>query len=617
MADSSTAMKRTHDEAEGENGEEGDLFVGPMPVEQKQKKKRILEFEHVYIQSLPSAERYKRSYMHRDVVSHVTVTCTNFFITASCDGHIKFWKKKDEDLEFVKHFRAHIGTIQGVSCSTDGMLYCSVASDKAVKVFDVINFDMINMMKLDFSPHHCEWVYRKGNAISTLAVSGENDGMIRIYDGRGTSTPLEVLNLHTKPVTCIKYNPVYGVALSSDKAGMIEYWNGQESGYKFPKNINFEYKTDTDLFDFVMAKSYPTSIAFSSDGKQFVTMATDRKVRVFKFLTGKKSRVFDEKLQIFSEMQQEKQVLPNMEFGKRMATEREIEKSDALHNSNAVFDDSGYFVLYATMIGIKVVNIHTNRCVKILGKNENVRFLNVALFQERSLENRAAITLEMAASSKLNGDKPVVDPTLVCCGYKKNRFYMFSRREPDEESTDRDVFNEKPSREEIIAATQDTETKTLSEYVVMHTTMGDIQLKLFPVECPKTVENFVTHAKNGYYNGHIFHRVIKQFMIQTGDPLGDGTGGESIWGGEFEDEFHHTLRHDRPYTLSMANAGPNTNGSQFFITVLPTPWLDNKHTVFGKVVKGMDVAQKISLVKVNPRNDKPYEDVKIINITCK
>ncbi|CAH3156820.1 unnamed protein product, partial [Pocillopora meandrina] len=140
---------------------------------------------------------------------------------------------------------------------------------------------------------------------------------------------------------------------------------------------------------------------------------------------------------------------------------------------------------------------------------------------------------------------------------------------------------------------------------------------IFTSRCPKTVENFSTHSENGYYNTHIFHRVIHQFMIQTGDPEGDGTGGESIWGGEFEDEFHRNLRHDRPFTVSMANAGPNTNGSQFFITVVPTPWLDNKHTVFGRVVKGMDVVQEISKVKTNPKDDKPYDDIKIINVSLK
>ncbi|KAL3903168.1 MAG: hypothetical protein SGPRY_011787 [Prymnesium sp.] len=158
----------------------------------------------------------------------------------------------------------------------------------------------------------------------------------------------------------------------------------------------------------------------------------------------------------------------------------------------------------------------------------------------------------------------------------------------------------------------------------LNTSYGEIRIKLFPDECPRTVENFTTHAANGYYDGVIFHRVIKGFMIQvaaalqalrTGDPLGDGTGGTSIWGHEFEDEFHRSLRHDRPFTVSMANAGPGTNGSQFFITTAPTTWLDNKHTVFGRVVHGMDVVQGIEKVKVT-KADKPIMEIKIISIMC-
>lgn len=114
-----------------------------------------------------------------------------------------------------------------------------------------------------------------------------------------------------------------------------------------------------------------------------------------------------------------------------------------------------------------------------------------------------------------------------------------------------------------------------------------------------------------------FNRVIKGFMIQTGDPTGNGTGGESIWGGDFEDEIRPHLKHDRPYTVSMANAGPNTNGSQFFVTLTPTPWLDNKHTVFGRVTKGMEVIQNISNVKTNPKTDKPYDEIRIISISVK
>lgn len=179
---------------------------------------------------------------------------------------------------------------------------------------------------------------------------------------------------------------------------------------------------------------------------------------------------------------------------------------------------------------------------------------------------------------------------------------------------------------------------------VMHTSMGDIKIKLFPNEAPKTVENFTTHAKNGYYNGLIFHRVIKDFMIQGGDPRGTGTGGESIWGRSFEDEFSPEL-HNLRGALSMANSGPNTNGSQFFIVQASeapanmieqmrgmtreqgfpseitdayenmggTPWLDFRHSVFGQVMEGMDVVDAIAGTAVGA-NDKPLEDVKINSI---
>ena len=177
----------------------------------------------------------------------------------------------------------------------------------------------------------------------------------------------------------------------------------------------------------------------------------------------------------------------------------------------------------------------------------------------------------------------------------------------------------------------------------MKTTLGDIKILLFPDAAPKAVENFVTHAKNGYYNGIIFHRVIPDFMIQGGDPTGTGRGGESIWGKSFEDEFsvdYHNIRG----ALSMANAGPGTNGSQFFIVQAKevsedmisqleqladrgfptecvedykalggTPWLDYRHTVFGQVVDGMDTVDKIAEVETVP-GDKPATDVSIIGI---
>ena len=143
---------------------------------------------------------------------------------------------------------------------------------------------------------------------------------------------------------------------------------------------------------------------------------------------------------------------------------------------------------------------------------------------------------------------------------------------------------------------------------VMKTNMGTVEIELLKKQTPKTVENFSGLAKKGYYNGVIFHRVIPNFMIQGGDPTGTGRGGESLWGKKFNDEFVPALKHSEPGMLSMANAGPNTNGSQFFITVIPTPWLDGKHTIFGKVINGMDVVYAISKVQTGAM-DKPVKDV--------
>ncbi|XP_054764435.1 peptidylprolyl isomerase domain and WD repeat-containing protein 1-like isoform X1 [Lytechinus pictus] len=605
-----------------EEEDEDDEWIGPMPAEAiKPKKKKVLEFENVYLDNMPSAELYEKSLMHRDTITHVAATKTEFIITASCDGHVKFWKKQEGDIEFVKHFRAHLGKIQDISVSSDGAYLSTISDDKSAKIFDVTNFDMINMMKLTFVPGRCQWIYRAGDAIPALAISDRESGKIYVYDGKGTSEPLHTLdNKHSAPVILIKYNPVFEVALSVDKQGILEYWKGPKKDYCFPSCVSFEYKTDTDLYEFVKCKTVPTSVNFSPDGKLVATIAKDRKIRIFRFLTGKLTKVLDESLKTFTELQQMRQQLPDMEFGRRMAVERDLQKSDAFSLANIIFDESGYFVLYATMLGIKILNLHTNRISRIIGKQENVRFLHLSMYQGKPKQTKGALTLEMTASDNPSLMGSEADPTLVCSAFKKNRFYLFTRREPDDAKSneaERDVFNEKPSKEEQMAATQGGSAQRLSSTAILHTTMGDVHVKLFTEECPKTIENFCVHSRNGYYNGHIFHRVIKQFMIQTGDPQGNGTGGESIWGGEFEDEFHPKLRHDRPYTLSMANAGRNTNGSQFFITVVPCPWLDQKHTVFGRVIKGMECVQKISEVKVHPKTDKPLDDIRIVSISVK
>ncbi|MEY3001491.1 MAG: hypothetical protein RL648_1705 [Verrucomicrobiota bacterium] len=148
-------------------------------------------------------------------------------------------------------------------------------------------------------------------------------------------------------------------------------------------------------------------------------------------------------------------------------------------------------------------------------------------------------------------------------------------------------------------------------HVLLKTNAGDIKVRLFAEHAPKAVESFTGLVGKGYYNGIIFHRVIPEFMIQGGDPTGTGRGGQSLWGRPFEDECTPQLRFDRKGLLAMANAGPNTNGSQFFITTAATPWLDGRHTIFGEVVEGYETVQSIEGTATRA-DDRPLQDQTIL-----
>ena len=148
----------------------------------------------------------------------------------------------------------------------------------------------------------------------------------------------------------------------------------------------------------------------------------------------------------------------------------------------------------------------------------------------------------------------------------------------------------------------------------IETSMGAIKIELFLKEAPNTVKNFIGLALQGYYNNLIFHRSIKDFMIQTGDSTGTGEGGRSIYGGEFADEFSYSLRFDEAGKVAMANRGPDTNRSQFFITTAAAPWLDRKHTIFGKVIDGMDVVYQINRIKTD-QMDKPVQKIIMLKVT--
>ncbi|QIX00235.1 hypothetical protein AMS68_005752 [Peltaster fructicola] len=621
--------KRKHGEVEGsidsananEPDSDSDDDLGPaLPSADAPKKKRKrLPYEKEYVGALPSASRYSKSLMHKDQLAFCTITPhTDFLITSSIDGYIKFWKKTTGGVEFVKEYKAHEGEINSVSVSADGRSFASAGVDGTVKIFDVVTFDLLAMLKPEMSPRCVCFVHKSGSSFPVVAVSNDRDGAVALFDARGEeSSPLHVLQgVHRKPVTAMVYNNVYDCVVSADDNGMVEYWRPSGT-YEKPDNV-FEVKSSTSLFDFKKSKSVPSSITLSPNGAQFATLSfPDHKIRLFDFQSGKLLRTYDESIATVTEMQQAgtlaKEPLDAAEFGRRIASERELENTAARNRANVVFDESGHFILYGSILGVKVVNTVTNRLVKLFGREESFRPLNIAIYQGQP-DKKGVTTVEMVAS-----DNPLLqaaesrDSMLACTGAGKVRFYMFTN-DDDISKSDRDIHNEKPRN--LLAnrqAAEQANNERLGTSATIHTNLGDIHIKLFPQYAPKAVENFTAHAKSGYYNNIIFHRVIRKFMVQTGDPLGDGTGGESIWGKEFADEFVPELKHDKPYTVSMANAGPNTNASQFFITTEKTPWLDGKHTIFGRCVRGAEVVHTIENAKV--WKEKPVEDIKIVDIS--
>ena len=594
---------------------------------------------------MPKADRYSKSLMHKtDVCFTVFTPNTNFLITASVDGVVKFWKKVAETVEFVKEFKAHEGAVRSISVSYDGKLLATAGPDKLVKLFDVENFDMYGMLQLTFTPKCLCWVYGRGSPFPLLAVSDDESSHVSTYDGRGTThEPIDtVLTIHNSPVHCIVYNSKYGCAVSADGSGQVEYWKPKPD-FKRPDTV-WKSKSKTDFFDYKRVKSVPATMSISPDGEKLAMYSLpNREVRVFKFVTGKMMRKCDESIATLKAQQKDDTAPLSLdfdtaadqprdpvkelkEFNRRVEIEEDIDRQTGLRNrTNVVWDESSNFIFYGSLYGVKVYNTWTGKLLRTYGAKEAYRPLNLTIFQGVP-EKKKIVTAAMAASENpLLQEAAAKEAMLVTAGFCKPlkgsadaegnaRFYMTSNdvsQDVPRPSKTRDVRNEKlgtgPAAKK---AAQAAAAKALASVATMHTSYGDIKLLLEPDLAPKAVENFVTHSRNGYYNNVIFHRVIPKFMIQTGDPMGDGTGGESIWGKEFANEIS-SLKHEK-YALSMANAGPNTNASQFFITTERATWLDGLHTVFGRVVGGFEVVHSIE----NARRvkEKPADDIYLINI---
>ena len=593
----------------------------------------------VSLNYLPMTNNYSISYLQSDIIDNIYCTNkTDFIFTTSYDGVIQFWKKIPKGIEFVKKFNAHQYRISGTSINREGNLICTCShKDLFIKIFDIINFYLLDYIPLKYYPFLCEFIIADPKTINhIIAISEKDKGIIHILD-INKKKEISIVSIHKDSIiTNIKFNYKYNICLSTSNTGLIEYWSKTVSNnnainnnnfifgkdndneiiddiikFDFPKNsIKFKFKSQTDLFKlYNKTKKNPIlNLTLSPKNNYFGITDKSRNIYIFNFLTGK----------IIYKIENNQYNSQLNENQKIEIIEKEIDKNIETQNQpNIQFDESENYIYYPTYEGIKLVNIKNKNFIKIIGKKEKLRYIFICLFQGESLRNKSGIITEkkMLNDENINSDK-IIDPLLLCTAYKSNRFYIFSKDEPDNKIK-RDMMNEEIEEIKNKSNINNKNSKNkeiidLPEKAVIDTTKGEIFIKLFINECPKATKNFITLGKRGYYDGLIFHRVIKNFMIQTGDPRGNGTGGESIYGKPFKDEFNENLKHEA-FTVSMANSGPDTNGSQFFITTVPCHWLDNKHTVFGRVYDGTDVVKVIEDTKVDKHN-KPYEDIKIVTI---
>ena len=596
--------------------------------------------EDTCLNYLPTTNNYSLSYLQSDIIDNIFCTNkTDFIFTTSYDGVIQFWKKLPKGIEFVKKFKAHLNKITGTSINKNGNLLCTCSQkDLFIKIFDIINFDLFDYIQLNYYPSLCEYIIADEKSMNNIiAISEKDKGIIHVYD-TNKKKEISLVTIHNNSIiTGLKFNFKYNICLSTSNLGLIEYWSksinntnkndlnnfiyGNDNdnineiiddsiSFDFPKHsIKFKFKSQTDLFKLYdkNKKNSILNLTLSPRNNYFGVTDKLKNIYIFHFLTAKIVYTITDNTYIYEDNDTKEENI-----------EKDIEKYiDIQYQPNVQFDESEKYLYYPCWEGIKLVNMKTKELVKILGKKEKLRFISICLYQGESQRNKTGIITEtkMRNEDNINADK-IIDPLLIANAYKSNRFFIFSKNEPDNKIK-RDMMNEDIDELKNKANINAKNAKNkdiidLPEKAVIDTTKGEIFIKLYVNECPKTTKNFITLGKRGYYDGLIFHRVIKNFMIQTGDPKGNGTGGESIYGKPFKDEFNENLKHEA-FMVSMANAGPDTNGSQFFITTVPCHWLDNKHTVFGKVYDGSDVVKVIEDTKVD-KNNKPYEDIKIVTI---
>ena len=518
------------------------------------------------LQDLPNSSSYYESWMHLSPIKYVFMyhDLLNILCTISIDGILQLWALPK--IEFIKKMQMHSGiTDASINKETIISIYAREGEGTTnVKLTNLTTLDVFLSIDIKKPYSHCV------KSLYNIILASTN---IDIYSLDGDF--LNSISIHEHQISCLLYSQPLDVILACDISGTIGVYSTMPPHQ--PANLHWKMKLKTDLYLLNKLKTHATAAVTSNDGQICAFVCMDQHVRVFDLMSGK--CLMD--------------VLVDCDV-----------------KSQCAFDHSDHYLFIPTnKNGIICTVIKQSKDLEIIreyGKSDGVHFNKIAIHQHI----KADLTFELATSNNPTlHDMLTIDPVLI--GIANNRFYVFNNSDPLQE--DRNHENEKqiepepvPNKSELINV-----PKILPKFVILHTSQGDITIQLYGDYAPKMVYNFTELIKRGYYKNMTWHRIVKGFMIQTGDPNGDGTGGASIYGEPFKDEIG--LRHDA-YSVSMANNGKDLNTSQFFITVRECSWLNEKNSVFGKVIDGIDTVHAINDMETD-ENDMPKQRIKLIDCT--
>jgi peptidylprolyl isomerase domain and WD repeat-containing protein 1 len=460
------------------------------------------------------------------------------------DGLLKFYEISTFDATTMLQTGKNLGTCCSWFTATSRAaraVAVSAANSGDIYIYSPDTVSLIQTLTLHGSSTVTCLAY---NVNQDCMVSTDYKGIIELWDCHGSAA------VSTTNTTAIDDENDYLADAAANSFSVGNACSSTRNG------IAFESKMDTQLYDLIRKKTFAIAIAVAPSGTCFAVYCADLKVRIFDHASGKIVVTYDERLKVYDKtFSQAPFGLDSIEYGKRAATEREMAEVSTVFSAGSMpssssgakvspqrlsiqFDPSSRYLLIPTLVGVKVIDTQKHKLVRIIGQADasQLRFVSVCLAWgdakvNRQMQLARKSSTKTSAGTEANDSEAVSDALVITLAYDQRRLYVFSHLDPVEDPdaseevlTSRDAWNEAPTvQDQFLSDNRGAASNRKSATrAILRTTKGDIHIQLFASQVPRTVENFVGHAKSGYYNEVIFHRIIKGFMLQTGDPDGDG-----------------------------------------------------------------------------------------------